>query len=129
MPTKWQICACSGPTVSGSACGTKASPTFDHTPANDSPMMLMSPDTLRKLECMRIEREAQYQTENTLLEELKQLNRDKLIQTIPIAAPDALFSSLLEQQTLAQQRLVGLQKEFGPEYPEVIKVNAQLKDL
>ena len=52
-----------------------------------------------------------------------------LAQAIPTAATDTLLSSLLEQLTVVEQRLVALEKEFGPEHAEVIKCKAMKDDL
>ncbi len=99
----------------------------------EGPSPLMSADTLRKLESMRIESKAEYDREVTLLESLKALGKERgpegLAQAIPTAAPDTGLSSLLEQLTVAEQRLVALEKEFGPEHAEVIKAKAMKDDL
>ena len=99
----------------------------------EGPSPLMSADTLRKLESMRIESKAEYDREVTLLESLKALGKERgpegLAQAIPTAATDTLLSSLLEQLTVVEQRLVALEKEFGPEHAEVIKCKAMKDDL
>ena len=84
----------------------------------DGPSPLMTADTLRKLESLRIESKAEYVRQATLLERLKSLGKELgmegLAQAIPTAAPDNGLSSLLEQLTVAEQRLVTLEKEYGP---------------
>jgi uncharacterized protein involved in exopolysaccharide biosynthesis len=65
----------------------------------EAPTMLMSAETLRKLEGMRIELEATVMQQETLLEKLKSLSHDKLIYSLPTASPDPILSSLLEQKT------------------------------
>src|ERR1035437_7560368 len=45
------------------------------------------------------------------------------------AAPDTFLSSLLDQLTMAEQRLVALEKEYGPEHAEVLKCKAMADDL
>ena len=105
----------------------------DAMASGDGPSPLMSADTLRKLESMRIESKAEYDRESTLLDRLKALGRDLgpegLAQAIPTAAPDPGLSSLLEQLTVAEQRLVVLEKDFGPEHAEVLKCKAMKDDL
>ena len=93
----------------------------------------MTADTLRKLESLRIESKAEYVRQATLLDRLKalgnELGPEGLAQAIPTAAPDAGLSSLLEQLTVAEQRLVTLEKEYGPLNTEVIKCKAMAEDL
>ena len=101
--------------------------------SGDGPSPLMSGDTLRKLESLRIESKAEYVRQSTLLDRLKTLGKERgpegLAQAIPTAAPDPGLSSLLDQLTVAEQRLVVLEKEFGPEHAEVLKCKAMKDDL
>ena len=105
----------------------------DAMAGGDGPSPLMSADTLRKLEGLRIERKADYVSQVTLLDRLKSLGKERglenLAQAISTAAPDTLLSSLLEQLSVAEQRLVTLDKEFGPDHAEVIKCKAMTDDL
>jgi uncharacterized protein involved in exopolysaccharide biosynthesis len=94
-----------------------------------SASMFMSAETLRKLEGMRIELEAQVMQQETLLESLKGMSRDKLVYALPTAAPDSILNGLLEQKSLCGQALIVKQKEYGPENLEVVKVRSQLEDL
>jgi len=97
--------------------------------AADSPAMLLSAETLRKLEGMRIELEATVMQQETLLEKLKGMSRDKLIYALPTATPDALLNSLLEQRNYAEQALIVKGKDFGESHPEVVKLHGQVEDL
>ena len=97
--------------------------------AADSPTMLLSAEMLRKLEGMRIELEAQVIQQETVLEKLKGMSRDKLVYALPTAAPDPVLNSLLEQKSLCEQALIVKQHEFGAEHPEVVKLRSQLEDL
>jgi polysaccharide biosynthesis transport protein len=105
----------------------------DALAASDGPSPLMSADTLRKLEQMRIESKAEYVRQDTLLEDLKGVGvakgPEELAQVITTAAPDTLLSSLLEQLTMAEQTLVTLEKVYGPEHSEVLKSKAMAEDL
>lgn len=92
----------------------------------------LSAETLRHLEQLRIETQADLVRQQTLLEKLNALKNKKamLAEVIPAAGiQDTLLVSLLEQRTAAEQRLVALQREYGPQYTEVIKVTSQLADL
>ena len=85
------------------------------------PSMLMSAEAYRKLEALRIETDATYMREQTLVERLTNLPPDQLVQALPTAAPDSLLTSLLEQLNYADQKLILVNKEYGPEHPEVLK--------
>jgi succinoglycan biosynthesis transport protein ExoP len=97
--------------------------------SENAPSVLMTADTLRRLESIRIETKTELVRGETLLAKLKQLDLDELTQAIPTAAQDQLLSSLLEQRTIAEQSMVLKKQEFGPEHPEVIKVANQIDDL
>ena len=88
-------------------------------------------ETIRRLEAVRIEKEAQYMTEQTLFSGLTNLSREQLIQTLPtaIATPDRLLNSLLEQMTMAEQSLVGRLNELGDAHPDIVKTRRQIEDL
>jgi uncharacterized protein involved in exopolysaccharide biosynthesis/beta-lactamase regulating signal transducer with metallopeptidase domain len=86
-------------------------------------------ETLRRLEAAKVDLKAQLVREETLLNRLKALNRDELAQVIPTAAPDGLLASLLEQMILATGHLRTVEKEYGPEHPEVVTARAQLDEL
>jgi len=95
----------------------------------DAPSMLMTAETLRRIESLRIESKYQFGREETLLNELKKLSPDDLVQTLPTAAPDGLLNSLLEQKTLAEQSLLTVRKDYGPEHAETIKASSRVEDL
>ena len=64
----------------------------DAAATGEGPSPLMSADTLRKIEGLRIERKAEYVSQATLLDRLKSLGMERgpegLAQAIPTAAPD-----------------------------------------
>ncbi len=105
----------------------------DAMASGDGPSALMTADTLRKLEGLRIESKAEYVRQVTLLNRLKNLGKDRspsdLAQAITTAAPDNLLNSLLEQITVAEQSLVALDKLYGPKNTEVLKAKAMTEDL
>lgn len=105
----------------------------DALASGEGPSPLMTADTLRKIESLRIESQAEYVRQATLLDRLKTLGKELgpegLAQAITTAAPDTLLSSLLDQLTMAEQRLVALEKEYGPEHAEVLKCKGMADDL
>jgi capsular exopolysaccharide synthesis family protein len=105
----------------------------DAMAAGDAPSPLMTADTLRKLEGMRIENHEQFILQQTLLNQLREVEKESglegLAQVIPTATGDSLLSTLLEQRVTADQRLVAVEKEYGPEHAEVLKCKASVDDL
>lgn len=98
----------------------------------DAPSPLMSAENLRKIESQRIDFQAQYVGEKTLLDELEALqkaNPKQLEMVLPTAAPDQKLSSLLEQRNLAEQRVISIEKDFGVKQVETIKAHELLDDL
>ena len=105
----------------------------DAMASGEGPSPLMTAETLRRVEAMRIESRTEWVRQNTLLNHLKDLKKEigaeGLAQAIPTAATDPLLSSLLDRLTLADQGLVVIQKEYGPEHAEVLKTKAAVEDL
>jgi succinoglycan biosynthesis transport protein ExoP len=101
----------------------------DAVSSADSPTMLMSAETLRKLEGMRIELEAQVMQQETLLEKLKGMSHEDLVYSLPTATPDNVLNSFIEQKSYAEQALIVKQNDFGEQNPEVIKLRHQVEDL
>jgi uncharacterized protein involved in exopolysaccharide biosynthesis len=99
----------------------------------ESPSPLMTAETLRKLESLRIESQAEYVRQATMLERLKGLQKELgpegLAPAMSTAAPDVVLSSYIEHLGTAEQQLAGLTKEYGPQHVEVIKVKSQIEDL
>jgi polysaccharide biosynthesis transport protein len=105
----------------------------DQMASGDAPSPLMTADTLRKLESLRIESKTEYTRQVTMVDHLKALGKDLgpegLAQAMPTAVTDSLLNSLLEQLTVAEQRLVLMEKDYGPLNAEVIKCKAMAEDL
>jgi polysaccharide biosynthesis transport protein len=95
----------------------------------DAPQALMTQETLRRIEGLRIEGKAQLVGEKSLVDGLQKLSLEQLVHTLPTAAPDTLLTSLLEQLTMAEQRLVLVSKDYGPQHADVIKASSQVEDL
>jgi len=99
--------------------------------ANESaPTISLSAETLRKVEGLRVDSEIEFTREKALLDSLRALGPDELAQAIHSAGvQDSLLTTELEQLTMVEQKLVALNKQFGPEHTEVISGSAQLDDL
>ena len=89
----------------------------DAMASGDGPSPLMTAETLRKIESLRIESQAEYVRQATRLDRLKNLGKELgpegLAQAITTDAPDTLLTSLLDQLTMAEQRLIALEADYG----------------
>jgi succinoglycan biosynthesis transport protein ExoP len=101
----------------------------DAMASGDAPTMLMTAETLRRLEANSIEVEAAFMQQEKLLEKLQSMPREKLIYALPTASPDPILTSLVEQKTLAEQALIVKQKDYGEQHPEVVKLRSQVEDI
>ncbi len=101
--------------------------------SGEGPSPLMTAETLRKLESLRIESETEYVRQAKLLERLKdqgkELGPEGLAQAIPSAAPDPQLSTLLDQLTIVEQRLVAQEKQFGEKNVEITSTKALVDDI
>lgn len=97
--------------------------------AGDGPSPVLETEVLRRIEAQRIEAEARAVAREELLSQLKPLSHKERRKILPTAYPDNLLVSLLEQWSLAEQRLVALGKDYGPEHSDVQRVKAQVDDL
>ena len=78
-----------------------------------------SGESLRKLESARVEAMADSAQIDTLLDQLKRLTRSELKKAILTASPDPSLSTLVEQQSAAEQKLAIVSENFGSTHPEV----------
>jgi capsular exopolysaccharide synthesis family protein len=102
----------------------------DAVVSENLPTMMLSAESLRHIEALRIESQAEYVKQRTLLDRLEQLDPKELTQTIPtIGVADKQLDAYLESIALVEQKLVALRKELGPEHTEVLKTMAQEADL
>ena len=98
--------------------------------SSEAPTMMLSAETLRHIEGIRIESQAEFVGAKTLLDSLRSLPPDKLAQALPTTGvQDSLLSGLLEQLTLADQKLVAAEKQLGPKNTEYATISAQVDDI
>jgi uncharacterized protein involved in exopolysaccharide biosynthesis len=105
----------------------------DAMASGEGPSPLITGDTLRKLESLRIESQAEHDRQQALLDRLKGLGKELgpegLAQAIPTAVPDTLLGTLLEHLATAEEQLASLSKEYGPDHSAVVKVKSQIETL
>jgi polysaccharide biosynthesis transport protein len=90
--------------------------------SQDSSQQTIEPMNVMHYNTLKIDAETQYIREEKLLSQLKQLKSEDLKQAIPTAAPDGILVQLLQDLIAAETRLVTLKNDFGPENPDVLRV-------
>jgi uncharacterized protein involved in exopolysaccharide biosynthesis len=88
-----------------------------------------SAENVRKMISIRIEKQSEYMTQQSLFDGLNKLTPKQMIGVLPSAVPDTLLNSLIEQLTAAEQRQVSLLKDLGPDHPACLSNKAAIKDL
>ncbi len=102
----------------------------DMMAAGDAPTVLITAETLRRIESLRIESQTELAKEQTLLTQLKALSPQDLAQAIPTTGVmDTTLTELLSQKSLAEQKLTGLSKQYGPDNNEVVTASSLVDDL
>jgi beta-lactamase regulating signal transducer with metallopeptidase domain len=97
--------------------------------SDPEPLVVMTAETLRRIEAMRIENQYECVRTETLLKTIKELSPEQRIEALTTAVEDPVLSSLLTQATLVEQSLIAVKKDYGPENPAVAKANEQFEDL
>ena len=101
----------------------------DSTASEYSSGPLLTQESLKHINALRLESEAEFVRQNTLLSHLKELSKEKLAQTLCTVVQENLLGNLLEQKTMADQRLIFIEKDLGTNHPDVIKALASKADL
>lgn len=104
----------------------------DYMAGDTAPTLLMTGETLRRIEQLRIESQAELARQQSLLEKLNGMRNepDRLAEAIPTnGIQDTLLGTLREQRSIAEQQLASLQAQNGPENAETKKAAAQVEDL
>ncbi len=98
--------------------------------SENMPGVPISAETLRHIEVLRIESQAEYAKQKALLNRLTGVDPNDLPATIlAVGVQDNQLTSLSESLSSVDQKLVSLQRELGPENTEVIKAAAQQEAL
>ena len=92
-------------------------------------MSAVEPETLRKLEGLRIEQQAEYARISTLFKELKSLSRPELKKAVMIASPDTQLGVLMDRQADTDQKLASLTEIYSPQHPEVSSLKRMLDTI
>ena len=97
------------------------------------PSPLLSSEDLHKIAGLRIESKSELSKQDTMLNLLKSIQKEKgnekLGEVIQTAVPDSQLGNLVEQLNMAEQQLLKVQKDFGPEHVETLKATNTVADL
>jgi beta-lactamase regulating signal transducer with metallopeptidase domain len=86
-------------------------------------------ENIRRLEGLRLEAMAEYQSIQSLYGMLTNLSPGEFRNTISIAAPDAQFLALLARQNETEQQLAALSEKYSTEHPEVVSLKRMLTTI
>lgn len=86
-------------------------------------------ETLRRMEALRSEAEAEYIQWKTLYENLTNMTRAELKRAIVRAKEDIVLTGLIEQLAQAEQKKASLEPDLGPDNVELVKVNKLIETL
>jgi capsular exopolysaccharide synthesis family protein len=89
----------------------------------------VEPETLRKLEGLRIEQQAEYARISTLFKKLESLSRPELKKAVMIASPDTQLGVLMDRQADTEQKLASLTEIYSPQHPEVSSLKRMLDTI
>jgi polysaccharide biosynthesis transport protein len=95
----------------------------------------MEPETLRKLEGLRVEAQADYAEISTLYIQLKELSKPELKKAVIVASPDQQLATLMERLADTEQKLASLSEIYAPAHQEIAslrkmfdQINRQVND-
>jgi polysaccharide biosynthesis transport protein len=92
-------------------------------------MSTVEPETLRKLEGLRIEAHADHAEISTLYTQLTTMTRPELKKAVAIAAPDAHLAQLIDRQADAEQKLASMSEAYSPEHPDIVALRKTLDTI
>jgi succinoglycan biosynthesis transport protein ExoP len=92
-------------------------------------MNTMDQETLRRMEAIRIEAQADYVQLNKLYSSLTNLSKAEFKRAIQTANPDQHLAVLLEEQAKSEQKKALLEPDYSADHPEMQRVNKLLEAL
>jgi capsular exopolysaccharide synthesis family protein len=89
----------------------------------------MTADRLKELASLKVQKEADYNQEKTLLDRLQSMSREDLKKALPIAVSDPQLNTLLGELDLAEQNLIKLRIDLTPDHPRFQNAQQGVDDL
>jgi polysaccharide biosynthesis transport protein len=90
---------------------------------------VLETETIRRLESRRIEALTEYTKMDTLHKNLASLSKPMLRNVLPRDWPDTNMDELLRRLATTEQQLATLDKDLGPEHPDVKRARALLEKV
>ena len=97
--------------------------------ANTAASELMDPNRLKEVTSLLVQKQAEYNQQQTLLEKLKGMDKAALRKALPVAYTDTQLNELLSEYDLAQQNLIKLKLDYNPDHPKFKSAQAAVDDL
>jgi len=95
----------------------------------ESASELMTYDRLKELQSLKVQKDADYNQQLTMLEKLKSKTRDEQRKALPITYNDTELNDLISQFNLAQQNLIKLKIDYTPDHPKYQSAQESVNDL
>jgi polysaccharide biosynthesis transport protein len=89
----------------------------------------IEPETLRKLEGLRIEAQADHASISTLYNQLKALDKPDLKKAVTVASPDQQLQTLMERLADTEQKLASLSEVYSAAHPEVSSLRKMFEQI
>jgi polysaccharide biosynthesis transport protein len=101
----------------------------DLDPAGTSPTPLLSSDTVRQIQAAQVNNRTTLIGLEARLDKLKSLKHEELKEVLPRVMQDPILNELISQLNTAEQTLVVLKKDKGPDHPDVIRAQSLVNEL
>jgi uncharacterized protein involved in exopolysaccharide biosynthesis len=89
----------------------------------------ISRETLKELQTLVIQKEAEYNQQKALNDKLKTLSREDLKKALPIVYNDTRFNSLMTDLDVAERELRQVSSLYAPEHPLYRRDEAVVQDI
>lgn len=89
----------------------------------------VEPETLRKLEGLRIEAQAEHAAHKSLYSDLKEMTRPELKKAVVVASPDQQLQTLMDRLADTEQKLASLSQVYSEEHPEIASLRKMLATI
>lgn len=89
----------------------------------------VEPETLRRMEALRVEAQAEYERLNTLYIQLTNLTRVELRKALVTASPDILLQELQSRLNLVEQKYAEDIETYGGDHPEVKRTRRMIEQI
>jgi capsular exopolysaccharide synthesis family protein len=89
----------------------------------------VEPETLRRMESLRVDAEAEFASLNTLYANLTNMSRPELKKSVATASPDPILNELLLKLNMTEQKYAEDIEAYGVDHPEVKRTRRILEQI